>query len=66
MSVVKRSLHFCLTSISVGRRMQIKARRYNIQCYSYIEVFAEKIRALSERTRPRDLYDVRSYALTAA
>jgi predicted nucleotidyltransferase component of viral defense system len=27
-------------------------------CYSYREVFAEKIRALGERTRPRDLYDV--------
>lgn len=30
----------------------------NIQSYSYVEVFAEKIRALKERTRPRDLYDV--------
>jgi len=29
-----------------------------IQSYSYVEVFAEKIRALKERTRPRDLYDV--------
>jgi predicted nucleotidyltransferase component of viral defense system len=29
-----------------------------IQCYSFEEVFAEKIRALSERERPRDLYDV--------
>jgi predicted nucleotidyltransferase component of viral defense system len=27
-------------------------------CYSYEEVFAEKIRALGERTRARDLYDV--------
>lgn len=26
--------------------------------YSLTEVFAEKIRALFERTRPRDLYDV--------
>lgn len=26
--------------------------------YDYIEVFAEKFRALAERTRPRDLYDV--------
>lgn len=32
--------------------------RIHIQCYTYIEVFAEKIRALAERTRPRDLYDV--------
>lgn len=30
----------------------------NAQCYSYEEVFAEKIRALAERERPRDLYDV--------
>lgn len=29
-----------------------------ILSYSYVEVFAEKIRALKERTRPRDLYDV--------
>ncbi len=28
------------------------------RCYSYEEVFAEKIRALAERARPRDLYDV--------
>lgn len=27
-------------------------------CYSYEEVFAEKLRALGERTRARDLYDV--------
>jgi predicted nucleotidyltransferase component of viral defense system len=30
----------------------------SIQSYCYAEVFAEKIRALKERTRPRDLYDV--------
>lgn len=36
----------------------------HIQCYSYEEVFAEKIRALAERTRPRDLYDIiSSYSL---
>jgi len=29
-----------------------------IQCYRFEEVFAEKIRALAERERPRDLYDV--------
>ena len=27
-------------------------------CYSFAELFAEKIRALAERLRPRDLYDV--------
>lgn len=27
-------------------------------CYSFEEVFAEKLRALAERERPRDLYDV--------
>lgn len=29
-----------------------------VRCYSYEEVFAEKVRALVERARPRDLYDV--------
>ena len=29
-----------------------------VLAYAYEEVFAEKIRALAERTRPRDLYDV--------
>ncbi len=29
-----------------------------VQCYSFPEVFAEKLRALGQRTRPRDLYDV--------
>jgi predicted nucleotidyltransferase component of viral defense system len=27
-------------------------------CYAYEELFAEKVRALAERERPRDLYDV--------
>ncbi|OGP55663.1 MAG: hypothetical protein A2Y65_02810 [Deltaproteobacteria bacterium RBG_13_52_11] len=30
----------------------------HIQCYSFEEIFAEKLRALTERERPRDLYDV--------
>jgi hypothetical protein len=29
-----------------------------VQCYSLYEIFAEKLRALVQRTRPRDLYDV--------
>lgn len=29
-----------------------------VNCYAYEEVFAEKVRALGERARPRDLYDV--------
>jgi predicted nucleotidyltransferase component of viral defense system len=29
-----------------------------VQCYTFVEVFAEKLRALGQRTRPRDLYDV--------
>lgn len=29
-----------------------------VVAYDYIEAFAEKFRALAERTRPRDLYDV--------
>lgn len=32
--------------------------RISALCYSFEEVFAEKIRALAERLRPRDLYDV--------
>lgn len=31
---------------------------FSILSYSYVEVFVEKIRALKERSRPRDLYDV--------
>ncbi|MCY4362086.1 MAG: nucleotidyl transferase AbiEii/AbiGii toxin family protein [Gammaproteobacteria bacterium] len=30
----------------------------HVNCYAFEEVVAEKIRALSERARPRDLYDV--------
>ncbi len=30
----------------------------HIRCYCFEELFAEKIRALAERERPRDLYDV--------
>jgi len=30
----------------------------SITCYAYEEAFGEKMRALGERTRPRDLYDV--------
>lgn len=29
-----------------------------IRCYAFEEVFAEKIRAMGERSRPRDLYDI--------
>ncbi len=29
-----------------------------VNCYSFIELYSEKIRALGERGRPRDLYDV--------
>ena len=30
----------------------------SILCYAYEEIFAEKVRALAQRLRPRDLYDV--------
>lgn len=30
----------------------------SVRCYAFPEVFAEKLRALGQRTRPRDLYDV--------
>ena len=29
-----------------------------VLCYSFSELFAEKIRAMGERSRPRDLYDI--------
>jgi predicted nucleotidyltransferase component of viral defense system len=31
---------------------------FRAYCYGFPEIFAEKIRAMSERARPRDLYDV--------
>lgn len=34
------------------------AKGISTLCYCYEELFAEKIRALAERMRPRDLYDV--------
>lgn len=34
------------------------AEGMNVHCYAFEEVFAEKMRALAERERPRDLYDV--------
>ena len=30
----------------------------HVRCYSFEEVFAEKLRAMAERSRPRDLYDI--------
>lgn len=29
-----------------------------VRCYSFEEVFAEKLRAMGKRARPRDLYDI--------
>ncbi len=34
------------------------AEGFEVLAYDYVEAFAEKFRALGERTRPRDLYDV--------
>ena len=31
---------------------------FSVRAYAYEEAFSEKVRALAERTRPRDLYDV--------
>ncbi len=30
----------------------------NVRCYAFDEIFAEKIRAMGQRSRPRDLYDI--------
>ena len=32
----------------------------NALCYTYEKLFGEKVRALGERARPRDLYDVKN------
>jgi predicted nucleotidyltransferase component of viral defense system len=34
------------------------ANGITVLAYAYVEAFGEKVRALAERTRPRDLYDV--------
>lgn len=34
------------------------AEGITVRCYAYEEAFAEKVRALGDRARPRDLYDV--------
>lgn len=36
----------------------IPTDKIKASCYNFSEIFAEKIRALGERARPRDLYDV--------
>jgi hypothetical protein len=36
----------------------VPAEGITARCYAFEEVFGEKIRALGERSRPRDLYDV--------
>jgi predicted nucleotidyltransferase component of viral defense system len=62
---VKLDLTYDETIVEATVRRQI-AHAYDetlpgdgaVQCYSFVEVFAEKLRALGQRTRPRDLYDV--------
>jgi len=46
-----------LKSISHPFRDALPGKK-EIQCYSFEEIFAEKIRAMGERCRPRDLYDI--------
>lgn len=47
---VQRQIHHPYTDLP--------ADGIHVLCYSFEEVFAEKLRALAERQRPRDLYDV--------
>ncbi len=49
-SVLRPVWHPYPDASAMGRAM--------VRSYSYDELFAEKLRALVERTRPRDLYDV--------
>jgi len=52
----------CLVAPSVRRKIHLpysdSVDAAEVACYGYEEIFAEKIRALAERLRPRDLYDV--------
>ncbi|MEX2090002.1 MAG: nucleotidyl transferase AbiEii/AbiGii toxin family protein, partial [Bacteroidota bacterium] len=52
----------CLVAAPVRRRIHLpysdSVDPAEVACYGYEEIFAEKIRALGERLRPRDLYDV--------
>jgi predicted nucleotidyltransferase component of viral defense system len=62
---VKLDLTYDETVVEIPVRREI-AHAYDetlpgdgeVQCYAFVEVFAEKLRALGQRTRPRDLYDV--------
>ena len=49
-------------SAGVARHRSPVSRRAfspaTVRCYSFEEVFAEKIRAMAQRARPRDLYDI--------
>ena len=64
-SLSKIQLDITASEILVLKPVMLKAShpysdnlKITAYCYSYIEAFAEKIRALSERARPRDLYDI--------
>ena len=64
-SLPKIQLDITASEILVLKPVMLKAYhpysddpKITAYCYSYIEAFAEKIRALSERARPRDLYDI--------
>lgn len=43
---------------TIGHPYSDTPRTERVVCYSLVELFAEKLRALAERCRPRDLYDV--------
>jgi predicted nucleotidyltransferase component of viral defense system len=43
---------------SIGHQYSDALPKHDVPCYSLVELFAEKLRALAERCRPRDLYDV--------
>lgn len=47
-----------VTQVSQSPYTDMPQEKNEILCYSFEELFAEKIRALGERLRPRDLYDV--------
>ena len=43
---------------AIGHQYSDRLPSEGVVCYALVELFGEKLRALSERCRPRDLYDV--------
>jgi len=60
MDITKKENEQIITPIQKKKIIHMYSDQFNeqINVYSLEEIFAEKVRSLFERTRPRDLYDV--------